>query len=163
MIVEALLMRTIAAVAASAVLGWIVLAADASAQQKPEIFQAGQQQFGANLAVSGFDTVAYHTQNLPVPGTGTYRVSWKGAEWRFATQQNRDLFVQNPERYAPQFGGYCAFAVAFGTTTAADPRVFAIRNGKLYLNLNASVQSQWTRDQDNLIRRAEQNWPRVLQ
>ncbi len=158
-------MRTNAATAAAALIGVALLAGSsgsADAQQKPEIFQAGQDQFGTNLAVSGFDTVAYHTQNLPVPGTGAFRVSWKGAEWRFATQQNRDLFVQNPERYAPQFGGYCAFAVAFGSTTSADPRVFAVRNGKLYLNLNASVQSQWTRDQDNLIRRAEQNWPRVL-
>ncbi|MDX2158772.1 MAG: YHS domain-containing (seleno)protein [Hyphomicrobiaceae bacterium] len=131
--------------------------------QKPEIYQSGQERFGASLAVGGFDTVAYHTQGLPVPGNAAFRVSWKGAEWRFSSSENRDRFVKEPDKYAPQFGGYCAFAVAYGSTAAGDPRVFSIAKGKLYLNLNESVQSSWARDQDNLIQRAERNWPKVVQ
>jgi YHS domain-containing protein len=150
--------------AAGALLALAVMAgaSDLAQAQKAEIFQSGQAQFGANLAVGGYDSVAYHTQRLPVPGNPAFRVSWKGAEWRFASAENRDAFVKEPEKYAPQFGGYCAFAVAYGSTAAGDPRVFTLVNGKLYLNLNESVQSSWVRDQANLIRRGEQNWPRVL-
>ncbi|MEZ5856838.1 MAG: YHS domain-containing (seleno)protein [Hyphomicrobiaceae bacterium] len=86
----------------------------------------------------------------------------EGGEWPVASAENRDLFVKAPEKYAPQFGGYCAFAVAYGSTAAGDPRVFTLANGKLYLNLNQSVQSTWARDRDNLIKRAETNWPTVL-
>jgi YHS domain-containing protein len=139
----------------------LVLASPALAQ-KAEIYQSGQERFGSHLAVGGYDTVAYHTQKLPVPGNPAFRVSWKGAEWRFASVENRDLFVQDPAKYAPQFGGYCAFAVAYGSTAAGDPRIFTLENGKLYLNLNDSVQSSWLRDKDNLIKRAETNWPKVL-
>ncbi len=135
---------------------------ESAAAQKAEIFQSGQSQFGADLAVGGYDTVAYHTQRVPVPGNPAFRVGWKGAEWRFASAENRDLFVKEPEKYAPQFGGYCAFAVAYGSTAAGDPRVFTLANGKLYLNLNQSVQSTWARDRDNLINRAQDNWPKVL-
>ncbi|MGE0699807.1 MAG: YHS domain-containing (seleno)protein [Hyphomicrobiaceae bacterium] len=136
--------------------------APAAHAQRPEVFQAGQQQFGANLAVSGFDPVAYHTQNQAVPGRPEFRVSWKGAEWRFATQANRDAFVAAPDRYAPQFGGYCAFAVASNAIASADPRSFAVVNGKLYLNQSPSIHASWLRDQAGFIRRAEANWPRVL-
>lgn len=136
--------------------------AGASAQ-RAEYFQSGREQFGANLAVGGYDTVAYHAQNLALPGNPAFRVSWKGAEWRFSTTENRDQFVKEPDKYAPQFGGYCAFAVAYGSTAAGDPKLFTLVNGKLYLNLNESVQATWQRDQANLIKRGEQNWPKVLQ
>jgi YHS domain-containing protein len=139
----------------------IALSGEALAQ-KAEIFQSGQQEFGVNLAVGGYDTVSYHTQKVPVPGNPAFRVSWKGAEWRFSTAENRDFFVKNPDKYAPQFGGYCAYAVAYGSTAAGHPRVFTLENGKLYLNLNQSVQSSWARDKSNLIKRAEQNWPKVI-
>lgn len=129
---------------------------------RSEISQSGQEAFGVDLALGGFDTVAYHTLNRAVPGAPAFRVSWKGAEWRFATAATRDLFVRAPERYAPQFGGYCAFAVAYGSAAEGDPRVFAIVEGKLYLNINESVQSTWQRDRQALIKRGNANWPGVL-
>lgn len=143
----------------------LVVAASGSpaSAQRAEIFQSGREQFGAHLAVGGYDTVAYHTQRQALPGNPAFRVSWKGAEWRFATAEHRDLFAKEPEKYAPQFGGYCAFAVAYGSTAAGNPKLFTLAHGKLYLNLNESVQATWQRDQDNLIRRGEANWPKVLQ
>lgn len=131
--------------------------------QRAEVFQSGQEQFGASLAVGGYDTVAYHAQKQAIVGNPAFRVSWKSAEWRFATAENRDQFVKEPEKFAPQFGGYCAFAVAYGSTAAGDPKLFTLVDGKLYLNLNESVQSTWQRDRANLIKRGEQNWPKVLQ
>ncbi len=135
----------------------------AALAQKTEVFQSGREQFGANLAVGGYDTVAYHSQKQAIVGNPAFRVSWKGAEWRFATAEARDQFVKDPDKYAPQFGGYCAFAVAYGSTAAGDPKLFTVVDGKVYLNLNESVQSTWQRDQANLIKRAEQNWPKVIQ
>ncbi len=130
--------------------------------QRPEIHQSGLAEFGSDLAVGGYDAVAYHTQSLAVPGNPNYRVSWKDAEWRFASAENRDLFVKAPETYAPQFGGYCAFTVAYGSTAPGNPKVFTLANGKLYLNLNTSVQATWVQDQQSLIKRAEANWPQLI-
>lgn len=130
--------------------------------QRPEIHQSGQTEFGSNLAVGGYDAVAYHAQALAVAGKPMYRVSWKDAEWRFSSAENRDLFVKVPETYAPQFGGYCAFTVAYGSTAPGNPKVFTLVDGKLYLNLNTSVQATWVQDQQSLIKRAEINWPKLL-
>lgn len=134
----------------------------AALARKPEIYQSGEATQGVALAVGGYDTVAYHTSRFPIPGNPAFRVRWKGAEWRFATPENRDAFVKSPTTYAPQFGGYCAYAVAYGSTAPGNPRLFTVVNGKLYLNLNESVQSSWVRDQANLIKRAEQAWPGLL-
>lgn len=134
----------------------------AVAQKTPEIFQSGKGQHGADLAVGGFDSVAYHTEKKPVLGTPEFRVSWKGAEWRFASKANLDLFVASPEKYAPQFGGYCAFAVANGSTAPGDPKLWNVVNGKLYLNVSPGIQSTWVKDQATLIPRGEQNWPRII-
>lgn len=140
----------------------LVAGASGALAQRAEIYQSGREQFGAQLAVGGYDTVAYHVQRQAIVGNPAFRVSWKGAEWRFATAEHRDQFVKEPEKYAPQFGGYCAFAVAYGSTAAGDPKLFTLAGGKLYLNLNDSVQATWQRDQANLIKRAEANWPKVL-
>jgi hypothetical protein len=133
----------------------------AQAQQRPEIFQAGRAEFGTDLAAGGFDVVAYQAQNQAVAGTGQFRVRWKEAEWRFASLQNRDAFVANPERYAPQYGGWCAFAMAAGVKAASDPRLFDVVGGRLYLNQTPSTQDAWRRDQAAMIQRGDANWPRV--
>lgn len=130
--------------------------------QRPEIFQAGRAEFGSDLAAGGFDVVAYQTQSQAVPGAGQFRVRWKEAEWRFASLQNRDLFVANPDRYAPQFGGWCAFAVAAGAKATSDPRLFDVVNGRLFLNQSPGTQDSWRRDQAAMIQRGDQNWPRVI-
>ena len=131
--------------------------------QRAEVFQSRRADYaGGALAAGGYDTVAYHTQRTAVPGTPEFRVSWNGAEWQFSTAANRDLFVAAPERYAPQYGGYCAFAVASGSTSPGDPRLFDLVNGRLFLNLSASTQASWRRDQAGMIQRGDQNWPRLI-
>ena len=145
---------------AVAFLGAAIPAAQA---QRAEVFQSKRPDYAANdLAVGGHDPVAYHTQNAAVPGNPQFRVSWKGAEWQFASRANLDLFVAQPDRYAPQYGGYCAFAVAGGSTAPGDPKLFDLVGGKLYLNLSSSTQSSWRRDQAGMIQRGDQNWPRII-
>ena len=128
-----------------------------------EIWQARRPDYAANtLAIGGFDPVAYHTQRAAVAGNANFRVSWKDAEWHFASQENRDLFARDPDRYAPQYGGWCSFAVAAGVRASSDPRLFDIVNGRLYLNQSAGTQASWRRDQAGMIQRGDQNWPRIL-
>lgn len=115
-----------------------------------------------NVAVSGHDPVAYFREGKPVPGTRAHVATWKGAEYRFASAANRDAFKADPERYAPQYGGYCAWAVSQGYTASADPKVWKIVDGKLYLNYNAEVGRRWAQDIPGHIARANANWPKVL-
>jgi hypothetical protein len=116
----------------------------------------------SGTAVGGYDPVAYFTEGKPVPGKRDITWSWKGATWRFATEKNRDAFKATPEAYAPQYGGHCAWAVSSGYTAKGDPKHWKIVNGKLYLNYNAKVQSDWERDVPGHIGKADKNWPKVL-
>jgi YHS domain-containing protein len=118
--------------------------------------------FFGNVAVSGYDTVAYFTDQKPVQGDAKYSTSYQGAEWRFATAAHRDAFVADPARYAPQYGGYCAWAVAQGSTASADPMRWRIVNDKLYLNYDADVQKKWEVSIPEFIQQANKNWPSVL-
>jgi YHS domain-containing protein len=113
------------------------------------------------IALRGHDPVGYFTQGKPVKGEASYAHEWMGATWHFATAANRDTFAKDPERYAPQFGGYCAWAVSQGYTAAADPAAWSIVNDKLYVNYNKDVQKKWEKEQAELIRAAERNWPRL--
>ena len=97
-----------------------------------------------------------------MPGKADITYSWKGATWRFASAQNRDAFKADPEKYAPQYGGYCAYAVSQGATAKGDPKVWSVVDGKLYLNLSASVQKTWEKDVPGYIKSADKNWPEVL-
>lgn len=130
--------------------------------QKSELYLSGKAQHGQDLAVGGYDTVAYHTQKAAVPGTAEHVATWKGATWRFATRENRDLFIASPEKYAPQYGGYCAFAVASGGKSPGDPKVWSVVDGKLYLNLSKGVQSLWDKDRPGFISKADQRWPQLI-
>ena len=118
--------------------------------------------FIGNTAVSGYDPVAYFVQGRPVKGDRGFTATHNGAEYRFANAANRDAFKANPAKYAPQFGGYCAWAVSQGYTASADPNVWKIVQGKLYLNYNAEVGRKWSKDIPGHIRSANANWPRVL-
>lgn len=115
-----------------------------------------------NVAVGGYDPVAYFTEGRPVKGSRSFVATHNGAEFRFASAANRDAFKANPAKYAPQYGGYCAWAVSQGYTASADPNVWKIVGGKLYLNYNAEVGRKWSRDIPGHIRSADANWPRVL-
>ena len=139
----------------------IVLACSTSLAARaasPEIFTG----LVKGIAVGGYDPVAYFAEHKPVQGKADITYSWKGATWRFASTQNRDAFKANPEKYAPQYGGYCAYAVSQGATAKGDPQTWKIVGGKLYLNLSPAVQKLWEKDILGYIRAADKNWPGVL-
>ncbi len=110
------------------------------------------------LAISGYDTVAYFKEAKPVEGKSEFSTNWNGAKWQFSSAENRDEFIKNPEKYAPQYGGYCAYAVSQGYTASSDPNAWRIVDGKLYVNYNKSVQEKWEKDIPNFISSADKNW-----
>jgi YHS domain-containing protein len=116
----------------------------------------------SSLAVGGFDAVAYFKAGRPVAGNDQFSTQYKGVTWRFASKENLDAFVASPMAYAPQYGGYCAWAVAQGYTASGDPQFWKIVNGKLYLNYDRSVQAKWEKDIPGFITKADKNWPGVL-
>ena len=119
--------------------------------------------FFSDTAVSGYDTVAYFTQNKPVKGNSSYSTQYMGANWHFSSKENLEMFTVDPEKYAPQYGGYCAWAVANNDTAKGDPLQWAIHQGKLYLNYDADIRQKWFSDKDALILKANNNWPNVIQ
>jgi len=110
-------------------------------------------------AIRGYDPVAYFTEGRPVEGAAEHTAEWRGATWRFASAANREAFVAAPERYAPRYGGYCAWAVSEGYTASIDPEAWRIVDGKLYLNYSKSVQQRWQKDIPGNIAKADRNWP----
>lgn len=116
----------------------------------------------SNAALEGHDPVAYFTEGRPVEGARSYSLEWRGADWYFASAENLEAFRVDPERYAPQFGGYCAYGVAVGNTVRGDPELWTIHEGKLYVNIDQSVQDIWVKDVPGYIADAEANWPAVL-
>jgi YHS domain-containing protein len=116
----------------------------------------------SSAAVGGYDPVAYFTEGRPVEGKSNIIWTWKGVTWRFANEKNRDAFKAAPETYAPQYGGHCAWAVSSGYTAKGDPKHWKIVNGKLYLNYNVKVQSDWERDAPGHVAKGDKNWPAVL-
>jgi hypothetical protein len=130
------------------------LARPAAAQQStPEPVNASQ-----GLAIQGYDVVAYFTDGRPVRGVADFVHRWRDAEWRFASAAHRDAFAAAPERYAPQYGGFCAYGVARGTRVDVDPTAWRIVDGKLYLNYSQSVNRTWLNDVPGYIRQADRNW-----
>ena len=111
------------------------------------------------VAIRGADPVAYFTVGQPVQGSEQFTHTWQGATWQFSSAENRDLFIANPQQYAPQYGGFCAYAVAQGYTAPIEPEAWSIVNGKLYLNFNLSVRQRWEGDIPGYIAKADQNWP----
>jgi YHS domain-containing protein len=118
--------------------------------------------FLSNVAVGGYDPVAYFTDGRPVRGTTEHRITHQGYEYRFASAEHLAAFRANPARYLPQYGGYCAWAVSNGYTAAGNPQNWRIVDGKLYLNYNDEIQQRWDRDIPGHIRSANANWPSVL-
>lgn len=114
------------------------------------------------VALHGHDAVAYHTQGRAVRGTARFEHVWNGARWRFASAANRDAFAAAPDRYAPQFGGYCAWAVSRNYTADIDPDAFAVVDGKLYVNYSSLVQARWRLDRDANIVKGHRNWPGLV-
>lgn len=130
-------------------------------QWMPGAALAAQVNADDGVAVRGTDVVAYVTQGRPVPGRAEFAHAWGGAEWRFASAAHRDLFAADPARYAPAYGGFCAYAVSEGYTAPIDPAAWKIVDGRLYLNFNQSVQRRWEGDIPGRISRADAHWPRL--
>lgn len=133
-----------------------VLGRPALAASKPPIFQKD------GIAINGYDPVAYFTQSAPVEGSADHMVSYMGAAFHFASAENAAMFEANPENYAPQYGGYCAYAVSKGGTAKTDPDAWTVHDGKLYLNFNRTVRGIWSDDIPGNIAKADANWPDVL-
>jgi YHS domain-containing protein len=117
----------------------------------------------SNNAVSGYDTVAYFTDGKPVKGSEQFKTEYKGATWLFSSQENLERFKGDPEKYAPQYGGYCAYAVGEkNALVSAEPDVWKIVDGKLYLNYDKDVGKIWAKDIPGYIQKADANWPGLV-
>lgn len=138
-------------------LGSVVVASGAMAAGSP-VYTAPF----SKTAVGGYDVVSYFTPSGPLKGDPKFSTTWKGAEFRFANAANLARFKANPEAFAPQYGGYCAWAVARGYTAKGDPLAWKVVNGKLYLNYDANVQKRWASDIPGNIANGDRNWPKVL-
>lgn len=113
------------------------------------------------VAVRGTDVVAYATEGRARPGRPEFAHDWQGARWLFATAAHRDAFAADPARYAPAYGGFCAFAVSEGYTAAIDPEAWRIVGGRLFLNHDRGVHRRWERDMARRIAQGDANWPRL--
>jgi YHS domain-containing protein len=142
---------------ATVLFGLVASAANIFAGEKPFISTNSD-----GVAIKGYDAVAYFTLGEPKKGKAEFRATWKDATWYFASMENAELFKKEPEKYAPQYGAYCAWAVGNNYTYSADPLAWKIVEGKLYLNANKKVQAQWLKEIPELINKADDNWPAVL-
>lgn len=113
------------------------------------------------VAVGGYDPVAYFKAGKAVKGSVEIETEWDGVKWRFSSAENRDAFLQSPQSFKPQYGGYCAYAVAHGRTAKGDPRNWKVVGSKLYLNYNSSIQKKWQKNQSRYITKANKNWPKL--
>jgi hypothetical protein len=124
----------------------------------------GQEIFTKDdAAIRGYDPVAYFSESKPVKGDDRYTFEWNHALWKFSSEMNRNQFIADPEKFAPQFGGFCAYGMGdeSGHKAPTSPDAWTIVNGKLYLNYNTDVKALWNKKQDEFISNAHKNWPRV--
>lgn len=114
------------------------------------------------VAIQGYDPVAYFTEGKAVKGYADFRHEWMGATWQFSSNNNRELFIADPEKYSPQYGGYCAYGTSLGKIFGGDPETWTIVEGKLYLNLNQDVAKIWKQDAQTHIKKADIEWPKLM-
>ena len=122
---------------------------------------AGEYYEREGVAISGYDPVAYFAEMKPVKGLAEFHSEYQGSTFYFSTATNRDRFTLQPDKFAPQYGGYCAFGMAKGYKAVIDPAAFTVVEDKLYLNYSESVRSQWKLDVPGYILKANANWPDV--
>jgi hypothetical protein len=111
-----------------------------------------------DIAIKGYDAVAYFKVGKALLGDQSFSFEWHGMAWHFVNKENRDLFAADPEKYAPQYDGYCAWAMAEARKAVTDPEVWAIVDGKLYLNCSVDAYNKWRRDIPGNIKKADENW-----
>lgn len=114
------------------------------------------------VAISGADPVAYFELGEAKQGSPDHSFEWRGAEWHFMNAEHRELFADNPEKYAPKYGGWCAWAAARGDAAATSPQAWSIVDGDLYLNYNQSIQKRWEKDAEGFIKQADAHWPDIF-
>ena len=141
-----------------------VLFSTAAWAAEPAINTLKNSVFGGrtDTAINGYDPVAYFTVGKPLKGQDGLATDWMGAKWKFSSQANLDLFKTNPEKYAPQYGGYCAYGVTQGSLVKVEPDQFTLRDGKLYLNYDADVQAKWLKDPAGYIKDADAKFSSLL-
>lgn len=120
-------------------------------------FAAAQEK----LAIKGYDPVAYFTAGKPTPGSAQHEMIWRDAKWRFASAEHRALFLKQPEKYVPQYGGYCALGVAFGKKVEIDPQAWTIVDDRLYLNYDKAIRDKWRTERTAMIKAADEKWKEV--
>jgi hypothetical protein len=123
--------------------------------QKSEVFAPGGK------AIKGYDPVAFFKQSKAVKGVDSLAYKWKDATWLFATRDDMEAFKATPEKYAPQYGGYCAYGTSQGHKAPTQTDTWTVANDKLYFNYNQDVKKLWTKDQDALIKTADEKWPEI--
>jgi hypothetical protein len=123
---------------------------------------AAGQSPAADVAIKGYDTVAYFKAGKALKGNESFTFPWHSLTWHFETRENRDLFAASPEKYAPQYDGYCAWALTEERLAKTDPEVWKIVDGKLYLNCSREAYEKWSRDIPGNIKKADTNWLKIL-
>ena len=123
--------------------------------QKAEVFSKD------GVAINGYDAVAYFTKSQPVKGDKKFSLAWNNATWYFASQEDLSLFKASPEKYAPQYGGYCAYGLSENHKAPTKPEAWSIVNGKLYLNYNLDVKQDWQKNTGERIKKADAYWPAI--
>lgn len=131
----------------------VILVSSQLHAQKAEIFSA------EGKAIRGYDVVAFFTESASVKGFDSISYNWKDALWVFSSPANRQLFIANPEKYAPQYGGYCAYGTADGHKAPTQVNTWTILNNKLYFNYNNKVKELWSKNTVEFIKLADEKWP----
>ena len=142
-------------VSAAAIPAATFIATQAAAAEPPVFATDG-------VAINGYDPVAYFTEEKPVKGSPEFTSDWDGATLQFASAENKAMFDADPVKYAPKYGGYCAYAVSKGYIAKTDPDAWSIHEDRLYLNYSKSVRALWAARKRHHIKSADANWPSVL-
>ena len=132
----------------------VLIAVQSNAQVSPVFAPGGK-------AIRGYDPVAFFNKSKPMKGSDSITYNWNNATWMFATKENKDLFLAAPEKYAPQYGGYCAYGTSEGHKAPTQVDTWSIVGGKLYFNYNKNVQKSWNKDQQALIEKGDKIWPEI--
>jgi len=142
-----------------------LLAATPALIAAPTILQAATPRWYTTdgAAINGYDPVAYFTDGKPVEGNREVALDWDGATWLFASSANRDLFQSDTAKYAPRYGGYCAYAVSRGYTATTSPRAWSVYENRVYLNFSRSVRALWAAAKAGNVAQADANWPMALE
>jgi len=133
----------------------LFLAACGANAQKKEIFSP------EGKAIKGYDPVAFFREKKAVKGSEELSYTWKDAQWLFSSKENLDSFKANPEHYAPQYGGYCAYGTAQGHKAPTETDTWTIVDDKLYFNYNSKVRESWIKDTKGFIEKADKEWVNI--